>query len=92
MSPESNGLLRAVFGAHGQIVVGIILVITTAFQAVWWGVVTHPSAAAIFWLSVEALFYGAYGVFGTALGYKATERVEAAVVENIENATTVNIE
>lgn len=89
-----KGCLGAVFGAHGQIVVGALMVISTAFQAWYWGVGpgAPPGSAAIFWLSIEALIFAAYGVFATALGYRATERVEAAVVENVENAEEVNIQ
>jgi membrane protein implicated in regulation of membrane protease activity len=57
----------------------------TAFQAWLWGIHQKPSTTAIFWLSIEALFFAAYAVVATALGYRATERVETAVVENIEN-------
>lgn len=88
-----KGVLRAVFGAHGQLSVGALMVATTAAQAWWWGIGpgAPPGAQAIFWLSIEALFYGAYNVFCTALGYRATERVEAAVVENIEQADQVTV-
>lgn len=84
-------MLKAIFGAKGQIAVGIIFCIATAYQALWWGFVTKPTTAAIFWLSIEALFYASYGVVSAALGYKATERVETAVVENVENAEKVEV-
>lgn len=71
------------FGAHGQIVVGVLFVVVTLVQAWWWGIHQKPSATAIFWLSVEALLFAAYGVFATALGYRATERVETAVIEHV---------
>jgi sterol desaturase/sphingolipid hydroxylase (fatty acid hydroxylase superfamily) len=80
-----NRLLSEVFGAHGQIVVGVLMVAMTVLQAWYWGIQKHPGSAAIFWLSVEALLFAAYGVFATALGYRATERVEQLVVENVEN-------
>jgi membrane protein implicated in regulation of membrane protease activity len=76
--------LRIAFGAHGQLVVGALMVVVTAFQAWLWGIASTPGSAAIFWLSVEALFFAAYGVFATALGYRATERVEQMVVENAD--------
>lgn len=73
-----------IFGAKAQVVVGILFVVATAFQAVWWGFVSKPSTTAIFWLSIEALFFAAYAVMSGGLGYRATERVETAVIENIE--------
>lgn len=85
-----GAVLRGIFGAQGQLVVGVLFVIATAFQAWWWGIQTRPSTAAIFWLSIEALFFGAYNVIPTALGYRKTEHVEAKVVETIEHADEVN--
>lgn len=38
-----------------------------------------------------ALALAAYAIIATALGYRATERVETAVVENIEEAGTVDL-
>jgi hypothetical protein len=75
--------VRWLFGAHGQLVVGALLVVATCAQAWWWGIHTKPGAEAIFWLSVEALLFAAYSIFATALGYRATERVEAHVIENV---------
>jgi hypothetical protein len=69
--------------------VGLLFLVATAFQAWWWGIHTRPSTAAIFWLSIEALFFGAYNVIPTALGYRKTEHVEAKVIENIEQADQV---
>lgn len=79
---------QLIFGAKGQIAVGIIVTIATIFQAIWWGFVeAPPGTTAIYWLSVEALLFAAYGIIATGLGYRATERVETAVVENIEEIT-----
>lgn len=42
-----------------------------------------------------SMFFGllaAYAIVCTALGYRATERVEAKVVENIEHADEVNVD
>lgn len=83
--------VRAFFGARGQLVVGTVFCAVTAFQAWLWGVHTKPSTAAIFWLSIEALFFASYAIVATALGYRATERVETAVVENIEQADEVEV-
>ena len=70
------------FGAKGQLVFGIILVLVTLVQAWYWGIHTKPSAGGIFWLSVEALLFSAYAIVATALGFKATERVEEQMNNN----------
>lgn len=72
-------MLRALFGAKGQIVVGSVFVAATSFQGWWWGFHTEPSTEAIFWLSIEALFFASYAIIATGLGYLATERVESQV-------------
>ena len=81
---------RATFGAHGQLAVGVILVLATAVQTWYWLFMAPPTVKVVFIVSMEALFFAAYSVIATALGYRATERVETAVVENIENAEVVN--
>lgn len=83
--------LQLLFGAKAQVAVGAAFVLVTCFQAYWWGIHSKPSAVAIFWLSIEALLFASYGVVATGLGFRATERVEAKVVENIENANEVNV-
>ena len=77
-----------VFGGHGQVVVGVLFCAITVFQAWLWGIRAKPGSTAIFWLSIEALFFAAYAVVATGLGYRATERVEATVVENLESDET----
>lgn len=84
-----NDHLGLVFGAKAQVVLGAVLFVVTAAQTFWWLVVTPPTVRAVFIVSMEALFFAAYGIIATGLGYRATERVETAVVENIENADTV---
>lgn len=79
-----KAVAQAVFGARGQVAVGVLFVVATTFQAWWWGIHGKPGSAAIFWISIEALYFASYGVIATALGYRATERVEAHVVENID--------
>jgi hypothetical protein len=94
-------LARIVFGAHGQLAVGIALFCVSV--AAWtYGTLTIPHAAAapgnwtpnifIFHASMLALLIASYSIITTALGYRATERVEARVVENIEQADNVNVE
>lgn len=73
-------MIRAVFGATGQMVVGISMFVAAGAQTVYWVKINPPpDAAAIFYVSMEALAYAAYGVVATALGYRATERVEQFV-------------
>lgn len=84
--------MRWLFGAHGQVAVGIILLLGSI--ATWYYGTTLDGAALvrlIFHVSMAALVFAAYGVVATGLGYRATERVETAVVENIENAETVEV-
>jgi hypothetical protein len=88
MNPWLNGL----FGAHAQVIMGILMILATAVQTVYWTAITPPTVMAVFLVSMEALFFSGYGVMATGLGYKATERVETKVVENIENADTVNVD
>lgn len=74
-----------VFGAHGQLVVGVA--VFTVSIAAWWYSTTLRGEALIRFLvhvSMAALVIAAYAIVATALGYRATERVEAHVVENIE--------
>lgn len=84
-------MLNVVFGAKAQVVMGIILFFATLLQTIYWLAITPPSVKAVFIVSMEALFFAAYGIMATGLGYRATERVETAVVENIEQAEEVNL-
>lgn len=74
--------MRAVnwfFGAWGQITIGVLFVVATVFQAIWWGVHGKPGSSAIFWLSVEALFFAAYAVIATGVAVLVTQKVMAIV-------------
>jgi hypothetical protein len=84
---------RIAFGAHGQLAVGVFVsVVSTVFWVI--GTITIPGALAwpwtwmpsvfIFHASMFALELAAWGIVATALGYKATERVEAAVIESVD--------
>jgi hypothetical protein len=87
---SARDALRLLFGAKAKVVVGVVFVALTVFQAWLWGIQETPSAKAIFWLSIEALFFASYAVIATGLGYRATERVEAHVEEavSIESDST----
>lgn len=84
--------MRWIFGAHGQVTLGVILFIGSA--AVWvYGTTLHGASliTLLFHVSMAALVFGAYGIVATGLGYRKTEQVETAVVENIESADTVTV-
>lgn len=79
--------MRWIFGAHGQVLMGAIFCVGSI--ATWaYGTTLHGDALVrlIFHVSMAALLFAAYGIVATGLGYRATERVETAVVENIETA------
>lgn len=90
---------RSVFGARGQLVVGVALFVISVSAWVL-GTATIPHAASLPWhwtpsififhASMLALVVASYAIVTTALGYRATERVEAKVVENIEQADEVH--
>ncbi len=78
-------MLGVLFGAKAQGAVGIAFLLAVCVQWFYWTAVTSPTVSAVFHVSMEALAFAAYSIIATALGYRATERVETAVVENIEN-------
>jgi len=84
-------MLKILFGAKAQGIVGVIFLVAVAVQWFYFTAIAPPTVNAVFHVSMEALLFAAYSVIATALGYRATERVEAHVVENIENADEVNI-
>lgn len=83
---------RVAFGAHGQLAVGVVTFLA-AIAAWWYGSTLQGEALVrfIFHASMAALVLAAYAIIATALGYRATERVEAQVVETIEHADEVNV-
>lgn len=87
-----KSVLRAIFGAHGQLAVGLLCTIA-AFAAWGYGARMHGEALISFIFHIS-MFFGVvacYSIIATALGYRATERVETAVVENIEHADEVDV-
>lgn len=82
--------VRWFFGAHGQVALGAV--VTIASIVVWFYGSTlegKPLINLLFAVSMAAIVLGGYNLVATGLGYKATERVETAVVENIEHADQV---
>lgn len=85
--------MRWIFGAHGQVALGIVLCVASI--GVWiYGATLHGEQliALLFHVSMAALVFAAYSIVATGLGYRATERVETAVVENIEHADEVTVD
>lgn len=85
--------MRWIFGAHGQVALGAVLFFGSI--GVWvYGATLHGAAliTLLFHVSMAALVFGAYSIVATGLGYRATERVETAVVQNIDHADEVNVE
>jgi hypothetical protein len=85
-------MIRAIFGPVGQFIVGALMLVATGAQTVWWVWFSHPGFLAIFLVSMEALAFASFNQMASALGYRATERVETAVVENIEQADEVVVD
>lgn len=77
-------MLSIVFGAKAQVVVGVLMLLATVGQTYYWLVVTEPTTKAVFIVSMEALLFAGYGVMATGLGFRATERVEQHVEQNID--------
>lgn len=82
--------MRWLFGAHGQVVIGVLTTAVAAAAWAWW-TFHPPTLAVVFHISMFFGLVACYGLIATGLGYRATERVETAVVENIENADQVSV-
>lgn len=61
-------VVNCLFGAVAQIIVGGAFVFLTSFQGWLWGIHSHPNAKAIFWISIEALYFASYGVMAVGFG------------------------
>lgn len=82
----------AIFGARGQLVVGVAALLLSAVA--WAYGATLAGEALLRFLYHMSMFYGcvaSYAIIATALGYRATERVETAVVERIDHADEVDV-
>lgn len=87
---NSRDFSQAVFGAKAQVLVGTTTLLVSAF--VWlWFTFHPPTVGAVFHVSMFFGLVACYAIVATGLGYKATERVETAVVENIEEAEEVDV-
>lgn len=83
--------MRWLFGAHGQLAVGILTATVTLALWGWYSLPGHPpTVGVIFHVSMFYGFMACYGVIATALGFKATERVEAQVA-NVDHADEISV-
>lgn len=69
-------MVRFFFGAKAQIVVGLVFIVLTTVETVLWWPFTVKTVGI---LSVEALFFAAYGVVATGIALLGVERVEKHV-------------
>jgi hypothetical protein len=84
------GVVRAIFGGHGQVVVGVLMLVAALVQ--WALAILHLHDQAylvrlLVHVSMEALVFGGYGVIATGLRLRATERVETAVAQSNDPTT-----
>lgn len=69
-------MIRCIFGAKGQLVVGILMIVVTGIQTIYWTLIDPPPGfMAIFLVSMEALFFAGFNQICGALGYRKTEHV-----------------
>lgn len=73
--------LWAIFGAHGQIIVGVLATLVGIGAWAYWSLISAPTVAVVFHVSMFFGVVACYSIIATALGYRATERVEAQVAE-----------
>lgn len=93
-----RNILSTLFGAHAQVVIGAITFMMGIAFWIYIEVVYHsllkaqPLVGAIFRVSMFFGLVACYAIIATGLGFRATERVETAVVNNIEKAEEVKIQ
>jgi hypothetical protein len=78
-------LLRAFFGARGQLAVGVLSFLVGV--GAWLYGSTLSGEALLRFLFHVSMYFGlaaCYSIIAAALGYRATERVEATVVEHAD--------
>lgn len=81
---------RSLFGARAQFVVGVVFLLATVLQTLYWTIITPPTVMAVFLVSMEALLFASFNQLCSALGYRKTEHVEAQVAD-VEHADEVNV-
>jgi hypothetical protein len=76
-------ILGALFGAAGQVIVGVVTLIAGAATWVYF-ILTPPTISAVFHISMFFGCVACYAIIATGLGYRATERVEQKVEADID--------
>ena len=84
-------MLNLIFGAKAQVIIGALTFIIGAAAWLFFTFVRAPTVEDVFHVSMFFGLVACYAIIATGLGFRATERVEAVVVENIENADEVNV-
>lgn len=59
--------------------VGLLMISTTAVQWWYWGWYTKPTTSAVFHVSMEALAFAAYAVFGNAITLRKAQHVQSDI-------------
>lgn len=62
-----KGLIECLFGAIAQIVVGILMLLLTTVQTIYWLTISPPTVRAVFVVSMEALYFAAYSVIAVGI-------------------------
>lgn len=74
--------MNYIFGAKAQVSVGIIATLVGLAMWIYWGWITEPTTKAVFQVSMFFGVVACYAIIATGLGYRATERVETAIIES----------
>lgn len=62
-----NKHVELLFGAYAQVIVGILMVVSTIGQTIYWELITPPTVNVVFIVSMEALLFAGYAVVATGL-------------------------
>ena len=81
---DVKALLSALFGAKGQVVVGVLCTIVAIAAWAYWTFVSKPTVGTVFHISMFFGVVACYAIVATGLGYRATERVEQVVAEDVD--------
>lgn len=60
-----EALIHRLFGAYAQVAMGVVLLLATVAQTVYWTAFARPSFMPIFLVSMEALAFAAYAIIAT---------------------------
>lgn len=74
--------MHYIFGAKGQVIAGIIATIVALGAWAYWTFLSPPTVGVVFHISMFFGVVASYAIIATGLGYRATERVETAIIES----------